>query len=68
MDTKLFRITKDDIDKVKFIINSTLPVSYPQSFYQRLGRNFTSDRILLLNNDLISSPRKVHWYDGILPE
>ena len=38
MSVELTAVTKDNIDDVKIILTSVLPVSYPASFYKQLGK------------------------------
>ena len=38
MSLKLSVVNKENIDHVKMILNSVLPVSYPSSFYKQIGK------------------------------
>ena len=38
MCVELSAVTKDNVDDVKIILSSVLPVAYPPSFYKRLGK------------------------------
>ena len=38
MSVELTAVTKDNIDDVRIILSSVLPVPYPASFYKQLGK------------------------------
>ena len=38
MRIELKVVNQDNIDNVKMILNSVLPVAYPASFYKHLGK------------------------------
>lgn len=38
MTVDLTAVTKDNVDDVKIILSSVLPVAYPASFYKQLGK------------------------------
>ena len=38
MSLKLSVVNKENIDHVRMILNSVLPVSYPSSFYKQIGK------------------------------